>query len=904
MAPIESGFGPALLAEGGLAASRVRFERRAARGEERPARTPTLTLTVASPRSTSAPQPVTVGLPFPKGSHTDLSALALIDPHGRRHPIQTAVLARWSDGSVKWLLLDSLLAGIDAGRHDWTLGPDPSPGIPEPAASMLVLEQPGWIEVDTDALRLRLNRRGWFDLGLIQVQGRAALEDESYGMILTDGRGRRRRPWIERAEVESRGPVRTTVRLTGRFSGRVRCRWSARLSLFAGTGLLRLDWTLHNPERARHPAGLWDLGDPGSFFFRDLSFGLVLSGRGDTRIGWTAQSDESWHPAAGGDLGIEQASSGGENWRSLNHVNRHGRVPLPYRGYRVRTGIGEYSGLRASPVVAMAGDSATLTAALPEFWQQFPKAIEASGRTLSLRLFPASPGDLFELQGGERKTHTLWLHVGPEAEPRPEPLEWVHRPARVQAAPEWQERAGAIPRFMPAADDRDDRLATILAGALDERTGLAARREVIDEYGWRHFGEVFADHEQEHYDGPRPAVSHYNNQYDLVMGLLWQWLRTGDTRWYDLFEPLARHVIDIDIYHTRRDRAAYNGGLFWFTDHYKHASTCTHRTYSRANGQPGDRSYGGGPSSNHLFSTGLLHAYYVTGNPDARDAVIELADWVVAMDDGRRALLGLIDDAPTGLASMTGTLDYHGPGRGAGNSVQALLNAWLLTGRRAYLDFAETLIRRVIHPAEDVAARNLLDAEKRWSYTVFLVALARYLEIKAEAGELDAMYAYARASLVRYADWMRQHERPYFDRRDELEYPTEAWLAQDLRKANVLYLAAEHVAEPLRAAFLRRGRELSERAWGDLQSHPGRASTRSLALLLVEGTVDAYYERAHVALPMPEPAGTFDVPPPVSFRPQKARVLGQLGTAAGFGRALLRLADVRRWYRAVLLRNR
>jgi hypothetical protein len=903
MAPIESVLRHSLLAEGGLAASRVRFERRPAPGEERSARTPSVTLTVASPRSTSAPQPVTVGLPFPKGTLADLSALALLDPRGKRHPIQTAVLARWSDGSVKWLLLDSLLAAIDAGRHDWTLGPDPSPDFPEPAASMLVLEQPGCIEVDTGPLRLRIDRRGWFELGLIQIQGRAALEERSNGMILTDGRGRRRRPWIECAEVESRGPVRTTVRLTGRFSGRVRCRWYARLSLFAGTGLVRLDWTLHNPERARHRGGLWDLGDPGSFFFRDLSFGLTLAGSGDTRIGWAAESDGPWRTAGGGALDIEQASSGGENWHSVNHVNRLGRVPLPYRGYRVRAGTDEISGLRANPVVAMAGEAATLTAALPEFWQQFPKGIEVKGRTLTLRLFPGSAGDPFELQGGERKTHTLWLHVGTAAAPQSGPLEWVHRPARVQAAPGWHERAGAIPRLVPAAEERDHRLAALMAEALDERTGLAARREFIDEYGWRHFGEVFADHEQEHYDGPRPAISHYNNQYDLVMGLLWQWLRTGDTRWYDLFEPLARHVIDIDIYHTRRDRTAYNGGLFWFTDHYKHARTSTHRTYSRANARAGDRSYGGGPGSSHLFSTGLLHAYYVTGNLDARDAVIELADWVVAMDDGRRTILGLVDDAPTGLASMTGTPDFHGPGRGAGNSVQALLNAWLLTGRRAYLDFAETLIRRVIHPEDDVAARNLLDAEKRWSYTVFLVALARYLEIKAEAGELDAMYAYARACLVRYADWMRHHERPYFDRRDELEYPTEAWPAQDFRKANVLCLAAEHVAEPLRAAFLRRGRELSERAWDDLLAHPGHASTRALALLLVEGTVDAY-ERAHVAASMPEPAGAFDIPPPVSFRPQKARVLGQLRTAAGFSRALLRLADVRRWYRVVLSRNR
>ena len=47
-----------------------------------------------------------------------------------------------------------------------------------------------------------------------------------------------------------------------------------------------------------------------------------------------------------------------------------------------------------------------------------------------------------------------------------------------------------------------------------------------------------------------------------------QFLRTGDARWWRLMDDLARHVRDIDIYHTREDKAAYNGGLFWHTNHY------------------------------------------------------------------------------------------------------------------------------------------------------------------------------------------------------------------------------------------------------------------------------------------------------------------------------------------------
>ena len=120
------------------------------------------------------------------------------------------------------------------------------------------------------------------------------------------------------------------------------------------------------------------------------------------------------------------------------------------------------------------------------------------------------------------------------------------------------------------------------------------------------------------------------------------------------------HVADIDIYHTKNDRAAYNGGLFWFTDHYLHAKTSTHRTYSQWN-RPVKGEYGGGPSASHNFTTGLLLHYYLTGNPASREAVLELSDWVIAMDDGRRTVLGVVDESMTGLASGGGP--NHPPNR-------------------------------------------------------------------------------------------------------------------------------------------------------------------------------------------------------------------------------------------------
>ena len=141
----------------------------------------------------------------------------------------------------------------------------------------------------------------------------------------------------------------------------------------------------------------------------------------------------------------------------------------------------------------------------------------------------------------------------------------------------------------------------------------------------------------------------------------------------------------------------------------------------------------------------------------------------------------------------------------------------------------------------DIAALNLLETELRWSYTVFLSVLGRYLALKSEAGELDVMYAYARSCLTTFASWMLENEAPYFDHPEKLDYPTETWAAHELRKANVLRLGAQHADEPLRSRLTVHGNELAERAWSDLLRFKSRDVARAVAIMMVEGTRDAYF---------------------------------------------------------------
>ena len=784
------------------------------------------------------------------------------DAAGRVRPVQAKPLAAWPDGSVRWLLLDFLVEPRTVGCETWTVVPGSS-------------EQHQRADRQPDP-------NGWaLELFATNAQGRAhAFRRES-----------------EVCEVE--GFVRTSRCCKGRFPGFPGLRAYYRMTSYPGTGLTRLDVTLHNPRAAKHAGGLWDLGDPGSLYLRDGTLVVSLPHEQGMQYAWKTETAGPEERHSGELLEIFQASSGGPHWRSRTHLNRGGEIPLAFQGYRVRAGGRFRAGLRAEPVVSLSGDTTTLTVACPEFWQQFPRAMEVEGNAIRVRLFPAQHGDLFELQGGEQKTHTVWIHAASSREPNLSVLDGVYRPAHAHADPVWVARTGVLPALevTPSACARLDAL---LAEVWEGEQNLLARREIIDEYGWRNFGEIYADHEATYYQGPKPVLSHYNNQYDLVLGTLLQYLRTGEEHWLAIGGPLARHVMDIDIYHTAEDRAAYNHGLFWHTDHYRDAGTATHRSYTRANQPPDGKPYGGGPSNEHNYTSGLLLYFYLTGDPQAAEAVCGLADWVVCMDDGRTTLFSLVDDGPTGFASKTREFDYHGPGRGAGNSVNALLDAWQLTGEVRYLLKAEELIRRCVHPADDVPALDLLDVENRWSYTVFFEVLGRYLTLKAESGQRDFAYAYARASLLHYASWMVVHEKPYFDHPENLEYPTETWAAQDFRKAHVLRLAATHADEQRFAQFLKRGEELADRAWLDLDRFPTRTAARPLAILLTEGLHDARSRGGDVPA-APPPDGAFDFGKPVPFVSQRHRVLQQVRTPKGLLRAGLSLLNPLRWGRCLRL---
>jgi hypothetical protein len=828
-------------------------------------------------------EPFTVGVPMPRG--TGDAGWCLVDDAGRRRAVQTRALDRWPDGSVRCLLVDGRVdVGADARGGVW-LTPDLDGAALRAETGIAIDEHQGVIVVDTGAARFEVRAGGAFPFESVTSGGAHMVAPGRSGLALEDDSGGNMPLAIEAVKVVEAGPLRATVSYRGAFrtNGQVRLEVRARAELYAGLATARVSVTVRNPEAAGHPDGFWDLGSAGSVYIKDLSLTIALPGeRATAAVDYSPEIGSAWQTAP---LPFElyQDSSGGDNWKSSNHMNRHRVVPNRLRGYTITAGDVQGTGLRATPVVSLTSATGRLSVTVPHFWQNFPKAATASNQALSVGIFPRQYGDVHEMQGGEQKTHEVCLAFGPETVTE-RPLEWCRARAHVVVDPAWAV-ASAAEAWLSAAEASRGRL---IAAAVEGDDTFERKREVVDEYGWRHFGDVYGDHEGIRRQAPPPLVSHYNNQYDTLAGFTYQFLSTGDRRWWTLMRDLSAHVVDIDIYHTTRDKAAYNHGLFWHTYHYGDADTAGHRTYPRAGRE---ETGGGGPSADHNYTTGLMLQYFLTGDDAAREAAIDLAQYVIDLDDGRKTVLRWLTKAETGKATASEGYRYHGPGRGPANSLNVLLDGHRLTGEARFLVKAESLLRRVVHPADDIAAMELDEPERRWFYTMFLQSLGKYLEYKAERNELDEMYAYGRASLLHYARWMAEHEYPYLEKPEKLTFPTETWAAQDIRKSDIFYMAALHADGEERARFLERAAFFFRVSVETLQASPTRALARPVIVLLSSGRLHSWFaHHPEAAAPRPrvEPP---DFGTPTRFVSQKDRAKQRI-VALGIGGAALVAAAI------------
>ncbi|WJW74435.1 hypothetical protein QVG61_07875 [Thiohalobacter sp. IOR34] len=385
--------------------------------------------------------PVTTGVPLPYGLVQDVASLRLLDEQGREIPCQFEATSRyWArDGSIRWVLLDFQL-DLPAGgkRRLWLSNDQPAAPVAKP---IRIRETADAIEVDTGVLRVRVPRHGGPLLQRVEYRGRPVIEADA-----DDG------PWLQSAAVEkfrhyrgdswnthgwsktvsverhplaearygagrshelrieTRGPLRTTLLIRGRYlpaetgPGRVAeglYDYSTRLHFYRASPLVVVE---HAIENADPTPPLWQY----PFRWAELDHRLALDGRLQVTAGGEGAADglpSVATLAADTPLGLVQAAGQPGKVR--------GKVAARPGGYRFgplqtgKVGRPRAAGGKARFLAVSDGRSG-VGITLRYWWQEAPRAVYLDRGRLRIRLHDLQPEDRpYDLDFGERSLHDL-----------------------------------------------------------------------------------------------------------------------------------------------------------------------------------------------------------------------------------------------------------------------------------------------------------------------------------------------------------------------------------------------------------------------------------------------------------------------------------------------------------------
>jgi len=768
-------------------------------------------------------EPVRVGVPLPKSANiTSTSQITLYDASGSAVPVQVAALARWTgapddtSSPLRWVLLSfagSVQANSSASYSLFRYGTNPNP-----ASSLSVTDDGTTLRVSTGPAVFTLSRSSADLFTGVTVGGQSLLKTGN-GIILKDNAGKTYRADLSKATVtvESRGKNEAVVKITGSHvqtgSTSSLLNYTLRLSFFAGRSDVRMNYTLLNPEAATHGNNVWPMGDPGSRYLEDVSLVLPLNASTSPNYLLSAGS-APLSGVASQEIKVYQDSSGGVNYRSENHMNANRWVPITFKGYKATSGASTLtSGDRVQPWLDVSSSSGGIAVGVRQFWQNFPKALSYSSTGVRVGLFPTEFADVFEIQGGEQKTHEmhLYFHSGAGTASSIDPVMAALNTPLVAAAPAaWYQSSGA---FLYEDSTREGQMGQ--SGTLEATfdtiyypVGATGRSyvsqwEVIDAYGWRNFGDVMSDYETNcgkdtgSLDSP---LAHYNNQYDYVAGALNMFARTLDPNFLQFAYDTARHTVDIDVYHTTLGYQAYAGGMFWHTTHDVWADTSSHRSYPMAEVSSACTPYtAGGPGLGHLYVDGLVGYYFMTGDRVAKDAVVELANYAYT----RHFTYGDETD-----------------GRSLGNFLRTMVNAYRLTGDAKYYTGAVNSINSAI------SSRIAASDGTPWADGMLGKALGTFLDLKLERGQTsDADYTKAQSLLKSFADKVVN-----------VSYPNDVNLT---RWADVLAYAYKHCGN--NRTYLDRAKTLYSTIETTYWGRGTYSHAKEVAILLNNGGLVRYY---------------------------------------------------------------
>jgi hypothetical protein len=558
--------------------------------------------------------PVSSGVPLPQGQVFETANLRLLNAANQPVAAQKKVLARWHDGSLKWVQF-SFLAPAGQEKYQLQYGVK----IRDENNAMLASKNAvGAIAVDTGVLQWSATpqQSGAYQIALAQ-NGKNLLSNAQ--LLITDDQGKTFSSAIkpDAVEVESNGDQHAVVIVRGALgeatSKNTFFRYILRWHFYRNSPVARVQITLENDNKATNFSEVKSAV---------LRFHLPSN---SAQVKLAEVGDFSAAP--------NQAVSVAQYYDDA---------------FTVQTPQGEKNGKRFPGWMQWQSGAQNLTLAVRDFWQLYPKALSVRGDVLEIGLAPPVTAaqyakfkgtveeyrSVFYLMNGNYKlrlgtSFTTEVALDASTTDGAQFADYTNNPPLLVATPEYYRDSKAFGDIglgdeFPLVKSYNEKTASSFQNYL-------AQREKQHEFGLMNYGDWWGER----------AINWGNVEYDTQHAFLLQFARTGDVNFFRAAADAAIHNRDIDTVHhgivAPGEHFSIGGG------HYPASAAAVGRVWEHSVGHTGgyfDKNPVTGAttlfapsgmiesvfSSSHTWTEGHYEYYFLTGDTRSLQTANNIAD--------------------------------------------------------------------------------------------------------------------------------------------------------------------------------------------------------------------------------------------------------------------------------------
>ena len=593
-------------------------------------------------------EPITGGVPLPRGLVKDVKDLALLDGAGKSLPVQFDVLNRWpKDKSIRWVLVNTTVSAPAKGAAKLRL----VRGKATKPTGLKVTKQAGKITVNTGVLRFTVKAQGGFTgIHEAYLGDKQVISPSPHGLYMRMD-GDLYSSALDRnakVEVESEGDQTVVIKASGQMvgaSGGKGFHYIVRIHAYAGSARLRIVPIVRRMYGNRDSTSA----------VTDMGFEL------------------STPPAA-----AKRFAIGGEKSIATGKLADGQRAAITYSssdrydmsGLASGSGRGKSTKPLTVGWAGVSGKSVGLAAGVRYFWQTFPKAAsvartdDGTGR-LTMHLVSAEKKPLIIFSGMARSHEILVLpHAAKSDRELLSVFAGHQRPLRPLASVKWNCASGAFGTVAPAGANYgrfaanvkkwDRTMVNLYQKLMADRDLWRKRGVTMDAYGFLGFGDTLHWVWREEPKTSPWAIAWDANYYDKPLMMLLFWARTGQAELLDFFDVSSWHLMDIDVIHFHKGFDECAGS--------RRCPATNHVGFD----PPNHRQAVGNFGFDHHKSESLFYRYYMTGDRWALHVANGQARWAYKSKDQAQR-------------------------RNFAHQMNSLLAAWQHSSDRKWLDRAEKL---------------------------------------------------------------------------------------------------------------------------------------------------------------------------------------------------------------------